>query len=990
MNPVDRENAKSIFADALAAPAAERDALISSRTTHNPALASHVRDMLAAYDQAGAFLSSPSLITPEIVAAAPIGGPASSPMIGPDPAEPIGPYRLGRRLGEGGFGLVYEAQQTHPVRRTVAIKIIKPGMDTARVIARFEAERQALALMDHPAIARVFDAGATAAGRPYFAMELVEGRPITAFVAEHTLDLRARLELFETVCLAVQHAHQKGIIHRDLKPSNILVRRDDAGRPVPKIIDFGIAKATGPALGEHTALTDGGTLVGTPEYMAPEQADFNAAAVDTRSDIYSLGVVLYELLTGVTPFDRAAASGSFADLQRLIREVDPPRPSTRLSASRQALPGTPGSTLLAEPANSRLLRGDLDWVVMRAIEKEPSRRYPTAADFAADIRRFLDHKPVSAGPQSAAYVARKFIRRNRVMVAAGSLALVALCAGAAAAAVGLVQAQRARVAEALRYQELLASQRQTEAALARSETVARFLKSVFSAVSPSIAQGRDTALLRDILDAGAARADAELKSDPEALAEILLSIGSTYRNAAMWDAAVPVLSRAGELAAALTPANPRLRAEVGSSLGYALRESGDVPGAIATLDEAIAAARTLNPPPASLLGASLTYRAGCESARGDNPAAMALAEQAVDAYAGADDPVGLASAKALLASLKRAGGDFPAAAALLTEVVDQLRPRTDGRIELGSALNSLAVLERQRGALDKAEALYRESLAVRRALYDRAHPDVATVLLNLGNVLVLQGRFDEAELLMRESVAMHEEIYKGDHVNQAIALDRLGMLEYNRGRNEEARAILADARAIMLKTVGPDHPFTATNSANLGSVLLDLKRPADAEAALQAAVDGFARFGRDPNSLTVAQTNLADAIADQGRPAEALVIIDQALARRRELFPNDPLAWLQTASTRGRILRELGRTDESLAQLRETLELSTDKPALSALQAARLLREWGRSLAAADRPEEAREAFIRAQSRLDPARSPRDRAVHEQLEQEISGLPPRP
>ncbi len=978
MNQASRQLAKSIFSDALALPTAQRHALITQRAQGDDALASLVREMLDAHDQAGAFLSAPSLIGPEVIA------PDRRPALAPDPSEPIGPYTLGKKLGEGGFGLVYQAQQTHPVRRTVALKIIKPGMDTARVIARFEAERQALALMDHPAIARVFDAGATPAGRPYFAMELVEGKPITTFAAEHHLDIRARLELIETVGLALQHAHQKGIIHRDIKPSNILVRADDAGQPIPKIIDFGIAKATGPALGEQTALTEGNTLIGTPEYMAPEQADFNASRVDTRSDIYSLGVVLYELLTGTTPFLASRDSTSFADLQRLIREVDPPKPSTRLSSISRTrnLATTPDLQSL-----SRQLKGDLDWIVMKAIEKDPARRYASAADLSADIRRHLDHKPVIARPQSPAYVARKFFRRNRVIASAAGIALLALLAGAAAATIGLIQAQRARAAEQQRFVELQQSQRQTQTALARSETVASFLKSVFSAVSPSIAQGRDTELLRAILDAGASRAESELKSDPEALTEILLSIGSAYRNAALWEPAVRVLSRAQELASGLDPANPRLSADVGAALGYALREQGDLPAAAETLDATIDLLRSLTPPPPNLLGAALSYRAGCAAAQGDNPSALTFAAQAIDAYTLAGDPVALASAKAQLASFKRASGDYTAAIALLNEVIDQLRPRTDGRIELGSALNSLAVLERTRGALDKSEALYRESLAVRRALYDRPHPDVATVLLNLGNVLVVQGRFDEAEPLIRESVAMHAELYKGEHVNHAIAIDRLGMLEYNRGRNEEARVLFNQARDIILKTVGPDHPFAATNSVNLANVLLDMKLPDQAEPFLRAAVDAFTKFGRDPAALTVAQTNLADALADLGRADEALVVIDQAVKRRRELFPNDPLAWLQTGASRARVLRDLGRTDESLAQLDELQTLIKDKPGLTTLQSARLLRELGRSLAKASRTEEARQAFTAAQSKLDQSRSPRDRAVYDQIAEEIQALP---
>lgn len=973
-----REQAKSIFADAIAATPDQRTRILADRCGTDADLRALVQEMLAAYDQAGEFLSSPSLISTESVA-----GPGRTFSLEPDLSEPVGPYRLTRKLGEGGFGLVYQAEQEQPVRRSVAIKIIKPGMDTARVIARFEAERQALAMMDHPAIARVFEAGATRAGRPYFAMELVEGRPITAFAAERNLDIIQRLELFETVCLAVQHAHQKGIIHRDIKPSNILVRTDDAGAPIPKIIDFGIAKATGPALGDQTALTEGGALIGTPEYMSPEQADFRAGSVDTRSDIYSLGVVLYELLTGTTPIDRAAASTSFADLQRIIREVDPPKPSTRLgSISRSGLSSVPAHA----DAFSRQLKGDLDWVVMKAIEKEPARRYATAFDLAADIRRYLDHKPVTAGPQSPAYIARKFVRRNRVVVAASAFALLALVGGATAATIGLFQAEQARAKERRQFEALQASQRETQAALKRSETVGSFLKSVFAAVSPGTAQGRDTALLRDILDAGASRAEIELADDRAALVEILLSIGSTYRNAALFDSAVPVLQRASQIAAELSPPNPLQECEVAAALGFSLRETGDAKGAIAVLDPAIQTVEAMNPRPAALLGSLLNYRGGCAAVSGDNPAALSFGERAVAAYEGTDEVVGRSSARVQLASYKRASGDFAGAVALLQQVIDDLRPRTDGKIELGSALNSLAVVERQRGAMDKAEALYRESLAVRRSLYDRAHPDIATVLLNLGGVLMMQGRFDEAEPLMRESVAMHEEIYKGEHANQAIAIDRLGMLQYNRGKYDDAKTLLNQAREIFLRTVGPGHPFTATNASNLGNVLLDMKLLPEGEAVLREAIESFAKFGRDPGSLTIAQCNLADAVADQGRPEEALPIIEKSLAKRKELFPNDPLGWAQAGMTHARVLRELHRYDEALAQLKELEAIVEAAKNAPPLVVCRVWRELGNTLVAMDRFEEGKPALLKALTFLDPKRSARDRAMRRQVTIELARL----
>ena len=328
------------------------------------------------------------------------------------PGTVIGPYKLLQQIGEGGMGVVFMAEQTEPIQRTVALKIIKPGMDTRQVIARFEAERQAVAMMDHPNIAKVLDAGTTDSGRPYFVMELVKGVPITKYCDEKHLPLRARLELFVQVCQAVQHAHQKGIIHRDIKPNNVLVAEYD-NHAVPKVIDFGVAKATAQKLTERTMFTEFGQVLGTMEYMSPEQSKFNQLDIDTRSDIYSLGVLLYELLAGSTPFEgKRLHAAAFDEMLRIIREEEPPKPSTRLS-SIDTLPSV-AANRHTEPARlSKDVRGELDWIVMKALEKDRNRRYETASGFAADIERHLHDEPVEAGPPSAAYRLRKFVRRNK-------------------------------------------------------------------------------------------------------------------------------------------------------------------------------------------------------------------------------------------------------------------------------------------------------------------------------------------------------------------------------------------------------------------------------------------------------------------------------------------------------------------------------------------------------------------------------------------------
>src|SRR5499427_307951 len=381
---------ESIFAEALEIEsAAERAAFLDRACGNNQALRAEVEALLRASQKTGNILDvSGNVAATELPAAE-------------QPGTRIGPYKLLEPIGEGGMGTVWMAEQSEPIQRRVALKVIKEGMDSRQVLARFEAERQALALMDHPNIAKVHDAGRTTSGRPYFVMELVKGVPITRYCDEHRLTPRQRLELFVAVCQAVQHAHQKGIIHRDIKPSNVLVALYD-GQPVPKVIDFGVAKAAGQTLTDKTLMTGFGSVVGTLEYMSPEQAELNQLDIDTRSDIYSLGVVLYELLTGSTPLDRKRLKqAAFAEVLRIIREEEPQKPSTRLSHSTDSLASVSAQRHMEPAKLTKLMRGELDWIVMKALEKDRSRRYETANGLAMDVQRFLAGEPVLAAPASA-------------------------------------------------------------------------------------------------------------------------------------------------------------------------------------------------------------------------------------------------------------------------------------------------------------------------------------------------------------------------------------------------------------------------------------------------------------------------------------------------------------------------------------------------------------------------------------------------------------
>jgi eukaryotic-like serine/threonine-protein kinase len=503
---------RSIFLEAIDLPTPEgRAAYLEAACGGDARLRADVEALLAAHDR--------------------LGGPASG--AGPTgtadataerPVAVVGPYRLLQEIGEGGMGTVYLAEQVMPVRRRVALKIIRPGMDSRQVVARFEAERQALALMDHPNIARVLDAGSTDSGRPYFVMELVEGVPITRFCDGCRLTPRERLELLIPVCQAVQHAHQKGIIHRDLKPSNVLVALYD-GRPVPKVIDFGVAKAIGPDRAERTIFTEFGAVIGTLEYMSPEQAELDQLDVDTRSDVYALGVLLYELLTATTPLQLQRGpedESSLLEVLRIIREEDPPLPSARLSAAGD-LPGIAAARGLEPRKLSGTVRGELDWIAMKCLEKDRARRYETAHGLAMDLGRYLRDEPVRACPPGASYRLRKFLRRHR---AGALMAAVFVTLLAVASVVSTWQAVRATGAERLARAaaETERRARRAEAAQRRqAEAVAGFLESVLEGLNPIQAKLD----LEGRLDVVGADLEKERAGEPLVRARLRYALGTT-------------------------------------------------------------------------------------------------------------------------------------------------------------------------------------------------------------------------------------------------------------------------------------------------------------------------------------------------------------------------------------------------------------------------------------------------------------------------------
>ena len=648
--------------------------------------------------------------------------------------ETIGPYRLLERVGEGGMGEVWLAEQTLPIRRQVAVKVIKAGMDTAQVVARFEAERQALALMDHPAIARVFDAGATPQGRPYFAMEYVRGETITAYATRHRLAIRDRLELFLQVCEGVQHAHQKGIIHRDLKPSNVLIgMRDDS--PVAKVIDFGVAKATTQTLTERTLHTELGAFIGTPEYMSPEQAEFGGLDIDTRTDVYALGVILYELLTGTLPFDPKALREQGLDkIRQTIREVDPPRPSTRVTTMAQSAEAA--SHVGGDPARlARQLRGDLDWVTMKALSKDRARRYGAVSDLAADLRRHLDDVPVLASPPSVQYRVGKFVRRHRAGVAAAAVLVVLLVAFAATMA---IQAGRiARERDRANHEAATATQ------------VSDFLVGLFEVSDPSEARG-NTLTAREILDKGAAKIDKGLGGEPAVRARLQRTLGAVYTSLGLFSLADPLLEHAVTIdRRVLGPDHPETVATL-----YAI---GEVRYYQSRFPEAEAAYREVAERRRRVLG---------QDAKDTIEADMAVATAAFEQrrfddaerlfrsvlerqrrVIGEEDPVTLTTMNNM-AGMYYMQKRYSEALQLAVTTFEVLRKTLgeDAPRTLGTQHNVATDLDKL-GKHDEAEQLYRKTIDAKRRVLGDAHPDTAKTERALAEMYVNLHRYSDAEPL---------------------------------------------------------------------------------------------------------------------------------------------------------------------------------------------------------------------------------------------------
>lgn len=783
----------------------------------------------------------------------------------------IGPYRLLRRIGEGGMGEVFEAEQSEPIRRRVALKVIKPGMDSRAVIARFDAERQALALMDHPCIAKVFAAGATQRGRPYFVMEYVEGEPITEYCDRRRLSLRERLELFILVCEGVQHAHQKAVIHRDLKPSNVLVGEVD-GRPAPKIIDFGVAKATTQRLTELTMVTEQGQLLGTPEYMSPEQASSAEDDIDTRTDVYALGVVLYELLAGALPFEpRDLRKAGHDAIRKIIREQDPPRPSTRFSGLGDR------ATTIAEAHGSapkRLqseLRGDLDWITMKALEKDRDRRYATSSDFAADVRRYLDDEPVMAGPPSASYRLRKLVRRNRGAFAAGA-SLVLLLAVLAVSMT--VQAGR------------LARERdRTAVQAAKAQRTTEFLQSMLAGVTPATARGRDTTLLEEILANTAKRIGPELAEQPEVEAAIRATLGTTYMSLGKFDVAEANLLRADSLQTALIGPDAAATLATRRQLGVLYARTGRHAEAEARLRGVVAgASRSLGLHDPVLLSAmadlgDVLMRAG------KNKESLAVAESSVTVVGAGFAPTdaALLQAKATLAIILYGERRFDEAISLYDEVLAaRIATLGEDHPSTIAAKGNLALILEQAGRPGDAVARNREVVAAATRIYGPEHPEVLKVENNLALCLDRHDQTAEAEAIQRRLVALSIRLFGPENSETMLAQANLGRYLLNQKRYAAAQSLLDSTLAICRRTLGPDHLRTTTTLTVIADLYNAQRRYRDAAGVLgQLAESAGHTEGETSPTTVICFYNWAAKLQDMGDDRAAEPVFRQALDRHQ-------------------------------------------------------------------------------------------------------------
>ena len=845
---------KEIVGSALEQPPEERGAYLDHACSNDPELRAEVESLLSAYHDTQGLPESPWSDTSSDTVAQPTD---------------IGPYRLRKELGSGGMGQVWLAEQTEPVRRQVALKLIRAGMYDAATVQRFKAERQSLAIMDHPAIAKVFDAGTTAAGQPYLAMEYVDGIGITEYCDAKKLNIRERLRLFILVCEGVQHAHQKAIIHRDLKPSNILVAEID-GKPLPRIIDFGLAKAAAPLIPGETQMTLMGAFLGTPGYMSPEQGD-PGCDIDTRTDVYSLGVVLYELLCGFLPFDTSELKKHPEEFVRHLREDDAPRPSAKLSTNRERASGRAAARSIDLKELIALLRSDLDWIALKSLERDRERRYATPLALASDLKSYLENRPVTARPASLGYRARKYVRRHAAAVALILVATVALLAFAALQTIEVRRITRERD---------------------RADRIMSFMTSMFQVSNPSEARG-NSITAREILDRASADIDSGMAQDPEARAQMMYVMGDVYRSLGLEARAQDLLTKAARSQAeVLGPEDPRTLT-TNDALAWTLNILGHSVEAESIARETLRLRRKVLGPEHPATINSIMHLAAIVDDESKFAEAIRLGRLAVELSRRVNGPDSSRTLMAIgnLGSTLYEIGEYEESEKLSRETLET-RTRLLGPDHPLTLLarNNLAAILQLVNKSAESEQMLRPLIETERRILGPEHPDTVRSMHNLGTALRRLGRYAEAETIQRENVLAARRAHGAEQRDTLGELDELGITLYLARRYAEAEKLFRDLVQNMRQTLGPEHNDTLEASNNLANVLMAEGKAVEADQLEDSVTQTRLRtLGPNHRLTAIATYDYAVANARAGNKDRALSLLKDAL--EHGLAAGDTLAF---------------------------------------------------------------------------------------------------